>query len=308
MLWVIVILLAAVPLVGGYLFFRLCMRRAVPDYWDEAELARFGSARKQEILSGKAWLEGRRFDPVWTRSDDERRLDGVLLPRRRPKGTVLCFHDCRASWKLDFSGVARFLHEQGYQLLLIDQRAHGRSKGRCITYGVWERFDVRAWVSFAAERYGEERPLYLYGKGMGATAALMASALELPGNVRGIIAEGGFTSPYRFLEHTLSARWKWPAVRPLLALLNAYTSLIVGFGLRDRSADEDVRESPYPILLIHGEADEEVPVETARQILAEIPGKKRLLAVEGAGHGAAHAVAPELVEGAVAEFLEEHLI
>ena len=178
LLLILCLLLLALSAAGLAMVLAVCRRRKIPDYWDETVLLTRGKgARRDEVLSGKAWLEERRLEPVETESDDELRLCGVFLRQRKPKGTILMVHGCRSSWKLDFSGIARFFYERGWQLLMVDERAHGASGGRCCAYGVWERYDVRGWTNYLAMRYGDEHRILIYGFGMGGAAALMASSL-----------------------------------------------------------------------------------------------------------------------------------
>lgn len=285
-----------------------CGRRKVPDYWDETALLTHGKgARRDEVLQGKAWLEKQRLEPVETESDDELKLRGVFLRRKDPRGTVLLLHGCRSSWKLDCSGYARFFYERGWQILMADQRAHGASGGRRCTYGVWERYDVRGWTNYLAMRFGDGHRIFVYGFGMGGTAALSASALELYGDVRGVIAEGAYTTPWDVLQAYLERQLHLPAA-PLLWLLNLFTGLLEGFGLRDQNAADAAAESAYPILLLHGTEDVEVPIEMARRIAHSGRGNVTYLPVEGGGHGTCHSTDPERVETAITDFLRQQTL
>ena len=89
---------------------------------------------------------------------------------------------------------------------------------------------------------------------MGATAALMAAGLELPGDVRGVIAAGAWAVPEEQLKRALSRNALLPP-GPALWLLNLHTSLFFGFGLRDANAPAALEETAYPVLILHGGAD-----------------------------------------------------
>ena len=73
--------------------------------------------------------------------------------------------------------------------MMIDQRAHGKSEGRTMTFGVFERFDVLSWIDYTVERVGKKTRIVLAGISMGAATVLMASNLNLPPNVKGIMAD-----------------------------------------------------------------------------------------------------------------------
>ncbi|MBP3701026.1 MAG: hypothetical protein J6I64_03990, partial [Lachnospiraceae bacterium] len=109
------------------------------------------------------------------------------------KGFFLLMHGFHGTGYSNFGLVLPFYMSLGYALLLVDERAHQESGGDYITFGIKERYDCRDWVSYLAGRFGKEMPIYLDGISMGATVVMMASALDLPGNVRGVIADCGFT-------------------------------------------------------------------------------------------------------------------
>ena len=51
---------------------------------------------------------------------------------------------------------------------MIDQRAHGLSEGKTITFGIKERLDCLCWVEYLVERFGKETQILLTGISMGA--------------------------------------------------------------------------------------------------------------------------------------------
>lgn len=308
MIWRTLTILPALLAAAGFVLLRYaCARRDGPEPWDEAELDKRGNpALKDGVLAGRAWLEAKETEWIEIGSDDGWRLRGMLVPQLEPRATVLMFHGWRSSWKIDFSSVLRFLYDRGLQLLLVEQRAQGESEGRYMTYGVRERFDVAAWVKYAAERFGAEHPLFLDGLSMGATSVLMASSLALAGNVRGIIADCGFTSPYEILKSVWERRTHLPAA-PALWLLGLYTRLFAGFGLKEYSTLDALAETKYPVLLIHGAGDRFVPCEMSQRAFDACKSEKRLLLVEGAAHGMSYLADRGRVEAAAGAFIEGHL-
>ena len=152
-----------------------------------------------------------------------------------------------------------FLHKQGYNLLLCDQRAHGASQGRFLTFGVRERHDCSHGSPISRSGSGRSIRCTLSGMSMGATTVLMASCFEFPANVRGIVADCGFTSPWDIMKSVLHARCKWLPAAPLLLALNVFSTLLGGFSLRECSTTGAVAAAKYPILFIHGKADDFCP-------------------------------------------------
>ena len=224
------------------------------------------------------------------------------------KGTILLFHGYRSSWVIDFSIVLPYYHSLGYDLLVVDERAHGQSEGDYITFGVRERRDVVTWAQYAAMHFGPAHPLILDGLSMGAATVLMASELALPASVRGIIADCGFSSPYAIMKSVLHWRCPWLVSGPLLALTGVFTRLFGGFGLREVSATEAVAHTKLPILFIHGTGDQFVPCSMSQAAYDACTGEKRLILVEGAGHGQSYLVDRPRVQAAVREFLTDYVL
>lgn len=84
-------------------------------------------------------------------------------------------------------------------------RAHGSSEGKCLTFGVKERYDCLAWINCAIERFGRDTKIFLYGISMGAATVLMAGGLDLPDNVVGIVADCGYTSPTAIIKKSCTS-------------------------------------------------------------------------------------------------------
>lgn len=136
------------------------------------------------------------YEDVFITSFDGLRLHAKFYAASERKAPVqIMFHGYKSSAERDFCGGLREGIDGGFNVLLVDQRAHGESEGKYLTFGVNERFDCLSWASYAAERFGNDVKIYLYGISMGAATVLMASALPLPKSVSGIVADCGYTSP-----------------------------------------------------------------------------------------------------------------
>lgn len=224
--WILLAALLVVLLAGLGCFALACARRPQPDMADPAVLKQSKYAPlADEILSGIAFWRAQEPEDIFLPSFDGLRLHGQLVQQPESKGTILLFHGYRSSWVIDFSIVLPYYYSLGYDLLVVDERAHGQSEGDYITFGVRERRDVVTWAQYAAMHFGPAHPLILDGLSMGAATVLMASELDLPASVRGIIADCGFSSPYAIMTLALPVarlraaagayRRFYPAVRRL---------------------------------------------------------------------------------------------
>ncbi len=240
------------------------------------------------------------FERVYVTSYDGLRLAGRYYAGRAGAPVVLLFHGYRGTPSRDFSGGAQFYREQGFHVLSVEQRGHCSSEGHVITFGVRERRDCLTWIDYARSRFGAA-PTVLCGISMGAATVLMAAGMDLPDNVRGVIADAPYTSPKAILCRVLRDR-HYPAriVYPLLAL---GARLFGGFRPTDADALEAVRRTRVPILLIHGEDDRFVPCEMGRAIASANPRMVELQTFPGAGHGLSFLVDRPRYERAAASFL-----
>ena len=235
-------------------------------------------------------IEAREFEAVRIPSHDGLALFGRLYTAEAPSpdGDVveIFFHGWRGIPYRDGCGCCHTARSANHHILLVDQRAHGDSEGNVITFGILEKFDCLAWVRYAVERYGAGVRILLKGLSMGASTVLMASSLDLPPNVCGIVADCGYSSPEAIIRKVcrdmgVPDRLGFPFVRLGARLLG-------GFSIVDGGAVEAVRHTGIPIFIAHGNADDFVPFEMGREIFdACASPDKVFLEVEGAGHGLA---------------------
>lgn len=222
-----------------------------------------------------------------------------------PKGRILLFHGYRSIAETDFACIAETYYSAGFELILIDQRAHGKSGGNWIGFGILERRDCEEWIRYLNQNLGEI-PTFLCGISMGAATVLMASGQSLPANVCGIIADCGFTSPSEIITHIMRRKLHLPA-RLLLPILSCFSKIFAGYFFDEYSAVKAMETNTLPILFIHGKADRFVPMEMTVKNHQVCKAEKKLILVEGAGHGTSFLQDRETVEQEILEFLRAHL-
>ena len=258
-----------------------------------------------EIIGMIRRLNEKPYERVSIKSYDGYKLCGRLYVSDPKSPVIIGFHGYRGTPSRDLSGGASYYLLHGFNLLLPEHRAHCESEGGMITYGVKERFDCLAWAGYAAGRFGHDVPIILSGISMGASTVLMASALSLPDNVRGIIADCPYTSPAEIIKKVARDK-KYPA-SAVLAVANAIARIKGGFGLNDANAAEAVKKAKLPILLIHGGNDTFVPWEMSRQIADAAPDKIEFHTFEGAGHGLSYLTDREKYEAVIEGFIKRVL-
>ncbi|MCH5180491.1 MAG: alpha/beta hydrolase [Erysipelotrichales bacterium] len=202
----------------------------------------------------------------------------------------------------DFCGGCKLARELGFNVLLVDQRAHGMSEGHTITFGVKERYDCLCWIDYAINRFGKDIQIYLAGVSMGGATILMASEFDLPKNIRGIVADCPFTTPPAIIKKVCKDRGYNPKIIYPFIYLGA---LLFGhFKLNAANSSEAVTHTDIPVLLIHGEDDKFVPCEMSKEIKNNCVSYSELHTFPGAGHGISFIVNHERYKNIASSFLE----
>ena len=247
-------------------------------------------------------LNARPFEQVYTYSSDGLRLSGKYFHVRDEAPLAILFHGYRGTPIRDFCGGANLCFSMGLNVLLVHERAHGSSEGHTITFGVKERFDVLSWVDYAVKRFGNDVKIILGGISMGAGTVLMASELDLPENVKGILADCPFTSPEEIIMDFGKSKGFPMKIAYPLTFLSA--RLFGGFSLSATDAVKAVKKTKAPILIIHGEDDTLVSPEMSRRIAEANPAMIERYTFPGAEHGISYMIDPERYADILSAFCE----
>lgn len=316
-IWILLAVLALllIALCGAtWYFFKLSIVRAEKERPQEDYYEGEGSIWKSfgdSMQRAQSWLKEHTAEHVTITSYDGLKLSALYVPAEteNPKGTLIVFHGYRSLATVDFAPEVEFLHGLGYRLLVPYQRSHGESQGKYITYGVKESVDCRDWARYARERFGQE-DIFLMGISMGCATVVMSAGQELPENVRGIVADCGFTSPWDIMAFVAKRDYNIPAF-PLLYCVDLLARCVAKFSLKGADTREILARTTLPVLFIHGEADDFVPSYMSKEnyeAYGKISGsrEKDLYLVPGAAHALAYAVDPEGCQSRIAAFFEKY--
>lgn len=263
------------------------------------------SPYKDMIREGRRWLEEHPSEEASVTSHDGLTLRASLYENPDARAVLVACHGYRSNGVRDFASACGFYHDHDMTILLVDQRAAGRSDGKYITFGVRESEDAAAWCRWARERF-PDLPIVLAGISMGASTVLMA-ADRLPDGVSALLADCGYDSPWE--EFAAVARKHMSAAALcLLPGVGLWCRALCGFGLRERSASESLKKCQLPVFFVHGEADGLVPFENAAKMRAACPGPTGLFTVPGAEHGMSYLVDREGYHRAVDAFLRAYVL
>lgn len=206
-------------------------------------------------------------------------------PRAPARGTIVAVH----GWQTEHRAIlphAMALASAGWDVVLYDQRGHGRSGGEFVTFGAHEQHDLQAIIDFAREREDYTEPLVVLGFSMGASTALLAAAENRPDAIVAV-------APFARLDTALPRALRRLApfyFRPFLSDKRidravAHAQAISGAALADSAPIARAAHIEAPVLLIYSEVDALVPPEHAARLGEALP-EARLERIENHSHEA----------------------
>ena len=233
-------------------------------------------------------------------SFDNLKLYGYLL-EGDPKEVVICVHGYKSSMQEDFADRIEIYRKRGSTVLLLNDRAHGKSEGKYLALSEHDKRDVARWVDKVNELY-ENPKIYLHGVSMGGATVIHCADSGLK-NVCGIIDDCGFDSILGISSYLIKDVYHLPYF-PFGYLAWLWSIIITGISFNTSLGEECVKRSELPILFIHGKEDHFVPCFMSEKMYAAASGPKELHLIEGCGHAAAYMMAKEEYTDAVNRLMD----
>lgn len=181
--------------------------------------------------------------------------------------SILFFHG-NGEIASDYDDIGPVYNSCGLNLLAVDFRGYGKSNGTpTVTAMLRDAHvicrEVRQWL----QKKGMKGPLWVMGRSLGCVSAIELASTSGT-DISGVIIESGFA-------HTV----------PLLKFLGVDTK---GLGIKETDCFnhvEKIENITLPLLIIHAQYDQFIPVSDAEALLQHSPAqKKQLMVVPGADH------------------------
>ncbi len=260
---------------------------------------------------GRAWarrMEG--FREATIQAADGLVLWAAVVPGQPGcRRWAICVHGYHDTFE-SMGAIARWYHDRGWNVLLPDQRGHGKSEGDYVGWGYDERLDLVGWINYVIRR-DPAAELVLHGVSMGAASVLMATGGAMPHQVKAAVSDCSYTSIEAEMRYLLSQWEDRPSiplpVGVLFAALRQTTLRRTGYDLRDAAPIQAVVRSKTPTLFIHGVEDDFVPASMMGKLYQTARCRKSFLWMPGAGHAAAVGTDWEMYWTAVSTFLGDLL-
>lgn len=201
-------------------------------------------------------------------------------------------------------------YKNGFNVLIVNQRRHGKSEGKYSTYGFYEKYDVNMWIEYLKSRFGNDIILGLHGESMGAGTVM--ETIPLNDSIKFVIEDCGYSNFHELIgfqiTHAYKNRLVRKILRPSLIFANFFMKTKAKFSMKKIVPIDIVSSTSLPMMFIHGKEDYFVPWYMALDLYkAKTKGYKELYLVEGAKHAEALEVNKILYEKKIMIFIEKAL-
>ena len=224
------------------------------------------------------------YEDIYIKSKDNKTLHARYYKNSDDNIVDICFHGYKGTAVRDFCGGRIIPSITKHNMIIVDERGHGKSKGCYLSMGIREKYDCIDWINYAVNRFGSDCKIMLYGVSMGASTVLFASGMDIKENVKGIIADSPYSNVKDIIKKVCVKDYHiyWSLVAHFIFV----GALLFGhFNIYKGNVIEYVKKSKLPILLIHGEDDKFVPLYMSEDIKESSKDNIKLITFKNAGHG-----------------------
>ena len=194
--------------------------------------------------------------------------------------------------------------ELGYNILLIDPRAHGLSEGKVNCIGIKEYKDTIKWMELAHDKYGNEKVL-LHGICIGsANSMYTATSKQCPPYLEGIIVDG----MYRNFYDTFALHMKQinRPVFPFCLLVMFVIQFYAGRNPITFCPGKMIKKYKGNLLMIHSKLDSFSEPRRAKKLFESCPSeRKKIVWFDKGAHSHVRINNTEKYDAVIKEYVKE---
>lgn len=222
------------------------------------------------------------FDSISIKSFDSLTLAAYYIPTTDSlaKATIIMLHGIRA-YKEHFISISKMLVDSGYNVALLDNRAHGDSEGEYCTFGVKEKNDVAVLIDYLEKHY-QATNIGVWGQSLGGAIAMQSLAADK--RIKFGIIESTFSN-CKEVAHDYINRFAPFLPRFYASYIIYRGAKMANFKLDDANPKDAAILVDQPIFLAHGVDDDRINIKYSKENLSSLKSKNvSYLPVEGANH------------------------
>jgi len=202
--------------------------------------------------------------------------DSARPDRKISRGTVVVLHPLLTS-KSWFLSLGETLADRGWDVVLADLRAHGRSGGKYVTWGAKEKHDVKQVMDELLRDKAVSDRIFAFGASAGGMVAVQYAAIDP--RCRGVMAVAPPSSAREICRRILPMESEQDFAEALRR-----AGKLADFDPEQASATAAAAKLRCPLVIVHGIWDFIVPYSHSEAIFQAAPEPKRFLPLLLDGH------------------------
>ncbi len=241
---------------------------------------------KKNIERNQKWLENCKRSDEYITSYDRVQLHGYRIWNHPENHKwILIVHGFHQNYQ-DMMDYMYEADQRGYNVLAIDERSCGLSKGKYHTLGWCEHYDIVSWTAYLTELDPLCKIAY-FGVSSGASSIMAASGEYLPSNVKCVVEDSGYANIKDELKYILKHMNELPT-GVCIPGVNLFVKQLLHFSLYDVNIADQLSKSNLPMLFIHTKGDSLVPEEMMDTCYQLCKSEKAYIKYDGYNHGGNH--------------------
>lgn len=219
---------------------------------------------------------------IWISSPYGYKINAVVIKPFEAKQFVIFSHGVTES-KMSSMKYANLFLDRGFNVILYDQRRHGKTGGNTTSYGYFEKFDLKAVVDWVYEHEGNDITVGIHGESMGAATTLLYAG-ELDNRADFYVVDCPFSDLEELLSYQLKCETKILPTKLFLPLGDLFIKIRAKYSFKDVSPISVVDQIPQPILFIHSEKDDYILPYMTKDLYKQKKGPKMLFMAKNGAH------------------------
>lgn len=217
---------------------------------------------------------------IYMDSNYDYKIHGFFFPNNHSKKIIILCHGITWSLYGSVKYMDMFL-KRGFAVFIYDHRNHGLSGGKDTSFGYYEKFDLKKCTDWLYNNLGKDIIVGLHGESMGGGTVLQNIAIDT--RITFCIDDCGYSDAEDLFTHRLAKDYNIKK-KFLIKLASRICKMRAGWSFKDVSPITSLSNVSIPILFIHGEKDDYVPIFMCKQMYSVKNGYKDIYIASGAGH------------------------
>jgi fermentation-respiration switch protein FrsA (DUF1100 family) len=235
-------------------------------------------------------------------------LKGLFIENpMESKNTIILVHGIGRDKEWSIMKYGPLFLKNGFNVFAYDSRNHGRSGGKYPTYGFYESDDLEKCIAYVKNRKKND-VIGIHGESMGASVLMIWAGKYDNDGVSFLIEDCGYSDLYDLYYERLSDYQIPKFIRPVILYYTSFfCKIFAGFNLSDASPIKNIDKINLPVLFIHGNEDNFVIPEMAKDMFNSKIGVKEIYFAPGAGHAKSINIDLNRYEEVTADFYDDFI-